>query len=188
MKIYDLILRRRSIRRFKNKEVPFKILEKCINAGRLAPSGGNLQPMEFILVDDPNLVKGVFSTLSWARYLKEGAPKEGERPLAYIVIILNRNITQEARHDVGMAAENIILTALGEGITSCCIGTIEREELRKILKVPENFSIELVIALGYAGENSFAEEFKGTHKYWRNSKGVHVPKRLLEDVLHRNGY
>jgi len=187
MTIYDLILRRRSIRRFLGKEVPPEILEKFINAGRLAPSGANLQPLEFIVVDDKNLLERVFSTLHWAKYLENGSPPEGERPRAYIVVLLNREINPEGHYDVGLAVENIILTALEEEVASCCIGTIDRDELRRILAIPENFSIELVVALGYPGENSVTEEFTTSVRYWRDEKGLmHVPKRKL--IMHRNGY
>jgi nitroreductase len=46
--VYKTILKRRSIRRFLQKPIPFKLLEKLVNAARFAPSGGNLQPCEYI--------------------------------------------------------------------------------------------------------------------------------------------
>ena len=62
MSTYELALKRRSIRRFKNVAIPYEILEKCVNAARLAPSGGNLQPLEFIIVDDEQLLAKMFDT------------------------------------------------------------------------------------------------------------------------------
>lgn len=46
MNLYETIIKRRSIRRFKDMPVPYEVLEKCVNAARLAPSAANLQPCE----------------------------------------------------------------------------------------------------------------------------------------------
>jgi len=58
--VYDLILKRRTIRRFKQQQIDEALLKKIANAGRLAPSGANLQPLEFVVINDPELVELVF--------------------------------------------------------------------------------------------------------------------------------
>lgn len=63
------IKRRRSIRKFKDKEVPYKTLKEIVNSGRLAPSAMNRQPSEYLIVDDQELVKRIFSSTSWAGFL-----------------------------------------------------------------------------------------------------------------------
>ncbi len=55
MKIYQVISKRRSIRRFKQKVLTLRFLKKVVNAARLAPSGANLQPLEYICVNDRHL-------------------------------------------------------------------------------------------------------------------------------------
>lgn len=188
--VYKTILKRRTIRRFQQKQVPFKLLEKLVNAARFAPSGGNLQPCEYIIVDQKDLLEKVFSTLKWADYLEEGTPPFGERPTAYIVMLLNRKIRQKGgQYDLGMAAENIMLTALEEGIGTCCIGSIDRERLINILAIPKHCDIELVIVLGYPNEIAIPEDMINSVKYWVDENNVvHVPKRKLNDVLHKNIY
>ena len=52
MTFYETIIKRRSIRRFKDMPVPYQILNNCVNAARLAPSAANLQPLEYIVVDE----------------------------------------------------------------------------------------------------------------------------------------
>jgi len=52
MTFYGTIIKRRSIRRFKDMPIPYKILNKCVNAARLAPSAANLQSLEYIVVDE----------------------------------------------------------------------------------------------------------------------------------------
>ena len=49
--VYNVVLKRRSIRRFKQRAIPTELLKKLLNAARLAPSTANIQPCEFILVD-----------------------------------------------------------------------------------------------------------------------------------------
>ena len=62
MNVYEAVTRRRSIRRFTDKAVPRAILEKCVDAARLTPSAMNLQPCEYIIVDDKELLPKVFAT------------------------------------------------------------------------------------------------------------------------------
>lgn len=191
MSLYETIIKRRSIRRFKSISVPYKVLERCVNAARLAPSAGNLQPGEYISVDEEHLLHEVFATLKWASYISpRGNPPPSERPKAYIVVLINRNVRAEGfEYDIGAAVENIILVALEKGLGACCIGSINRDKLRGILKVPSHYEIALVVALGYPNESPVEEEFKGSIKYWKDESGtLHIPKRRLRDILHRNTF
>ncbi len=91
MNVYEMTIRRRTIRRFKQKPVPFEILKKIVNAGRLAPSSANLQPIEYIVIDSPDIVEKVFGTLKWAAYISPaGDPPQGHRPVAYVVVLTNK--------------------------------------------------------------------------------------------------
>jgi len=191
MTFYETLIKRRSIRRFKDKPVPYAVLGNCVNAARLAPSAANLQPLEYIVVDEEQLLDIVFDTLKWANYISpRGNPPHGERPRAYIVVLINRTIRANGyEYDVGLAVGNIILVALEEGLGTCCIGSIDRAKLMEILKVPDHYTIALVVALGYPNESPIAEEFAGSIKYWQDeSKVLHVPKRKLVDILHRNSF
>ncbi len=66
MTVYGTTLKRRTIRRFKQKPIPSETLRKLVNAGRLAPSSANLQPIEYIVIDDIDLGERVFGILKWA--------------------------------------------------------------------------------------------------------------------------
>ncbi len=188
MEVYEAIKKRRSIRSFTREPIPVKILEKCVDAARLAPSSANLQPLEYVVVNEKNLLKEVFSTLEWAGYL-DWNPSLKESPTGYIVVLKNREIMEKGEYDVGMAVENIVLVAMEEGIGSCILSSIDRGKLRKILKIPERINVELVVALGYANEKSIAEEMEKSIKYYRDKDGVlRVPKRKLEDIMHKNVY
>jgi nitroreductase len=190
MNVYDAILSRRSIRRFQQKQIPIDVLKKFVNAARVAPSAANLQPLEFIIVNDPELCSKVFDTLSWAGYIKPmWTPDIQERPVAYIVMLVRDNTNKWYLRDVSLASENIILAAEEMGIGSCILCKIYKQKLREILKIPKEVILDSVIALGYKAEKSVVEDFTGSVEYWRDENEVlHVPKRKLEDLLHINKY
>jgi nitroreductase len=190
MSIYELIQNRRTIRRFEQATIPYDILEKIVNAGRIAPSGSNLQPCEYIIVDDPQFVAQVYTQTRWAGYLppEQGPPKEDERPTAFIIIMINRTRRETGGgHDASAAIMNMTYVALEEGIGSCWIASVDRTEVKNILQIPDHYDVDSVLALGYIGENPQMDEDEGTVKYWRDEKGIlHVPKRPLKNILHRN--
>lgn len=191
MSVYDLVMKRRTIRKFQQKPVPKDLLDRLLDAGRLAPVAANRQPLEFMAVDDPDLCARVFPHTHWAGYLKDGGPQPGEEPTAYLVILVNDHITHTPPdQDIGFAAESITLVAEDEGLGSCAMGAIDRKPLAEILGVPDDRTIALVIALGYPAERAVAEVMVGDDvKYWRDEAGVfHVPKRPRERVVHWNGF
>lgn len=191
MSLYDLIISRRSIRQFKQEPVSRDILQKFINASRLAPSAANRQPLEFVVVDEERIRKEVFTCLKWAAYIApEGNPKPGHEPVAYIVVLVNSEIREKGfEWDVGAAIENMILAAWEKGIGSCWLLSVDREKLREILNIPENYKIDSVLALGCPDENPVIEDVKDSIKYWKDQAGqLHVPKRKLEDVIHFNKF
>jgi nitroreductase len=191
MSLYDLIISRRSIRQFKPVPISRNILVRTVNAGRLAPSAANLQPLEFIVVDEEALRPKVFPCLKWAAYIApQGDPKPGQEPQAYIMILVNTRVREKGfEWDVGAAVENMILAAREEGIGTCWLLSVNRESLRSLLRIPEHFRIDSVLALGYPAESPVIEEMKDSIEYWKDQKGrLHVPKRRLEDVIHYNTF
>ena len=198
MDVYEAVTKRRSIRRFKDIAVPYEVLEKCADAARLAPSGRNTQPCEYIIVDDDQLLPKVFDTIkSWAGQPSSiGAPPPGRRPKAYIIILINKELEMNpvasrrvATYDVAMAAENAMLVAIEEGIGTCPFLSYKENELREVLNLPDNYEIALVLGLGYPDESPVMEVPTDSIKYWVDDKGVrHVPKRKLEDITHRNKF
>lgn len=187
----ELVRKRRTIRQFRPEEIPADILLELADLGRLAPSAANLQPLEFIIVRDPEVRKQVFTWLRWAAYINPaGNPRPGQEPTAYIVILVNTGIRQKGyEYDVGAAAENIILGALTRGIGSCWLISVDRDRLKNILEIPDDYKIDSVIALGYPAESPVVESFQGSVKYWKDeNETLHVPKRSLNDIVHLNRF
>ena len=88
-----------------------------------------------------------------------------------------------------MAVENMILVALDKGIGACPIMGFKEKVLKQMLNIPEHYDIALVLALGYPDESPVVEPFAGSVQAWRDEQGVHhLPKRNLEDIMHRNKF
>ena len=188
--IYEAILSRRTIRRFKQKPVDVKLLKKFVNAARVAPSAANLQPLEYFIISEKKLCARVFETLGWAGYIKpKWTPDESERPTAYIVILVRDDLNKYYKWDVGLSAENIMLVAEEQNIGSCILLNINRKKLREILGIPDSLYIDSVIALGYKSETAIMEDMVDSVEYYRDeNKVLHVPKRKITDILHINTF
>ncbi len=191
MNIHELIISRRTIRQFQNRPVSRALLDKVVDAGRLAPSAANVQPLVFIVVDDPPLREKVFPCLKWAAYIQpKGNPLPGQEPQAYVVVGVDTAIREKMyEYDVGAAVENMALAALGEGVGGCWLISIDRPGLQAALGTPETVRLDSVLALGYPAEHPVVEAFLDSPKYWKDDAGVlHVPKRARESVIRYNRF
>lgn len=187
MKMNELVTKTRSYRRFKQDAISCDTLYELVNLGRLSPSGGNLQPLRYMVSCDKDTNAKIFPCTEWAGYLKDWAgPAECERPTAYIVILHDKEAANSAGCDHGIAAQNIVLGACEKGIGACMIGSIHRTELTTALGISDQYRIMLVIALGIPAENVVldAVDDSGNIKYFRDIDDVHhVPKHSLRNVI-----
>jgi len=186
--LQELVRKNRSYRRF-YQDVPIKLemLKELVDLARLSASAMNLQPLKYVLSCESEKNAMIFPNLGWAAYLKDWkGPEEGERPSAYIIILLDTQIGPSAGCDHGIAAQSILLGAAEKGFGGCMIATINRKELAKVLNLEPRYEIVLVIALGKSNETVVIDEVgaDGSIKYWRDSRHVHhVPKRALDDII-----
>ena len=186
--ISELVKENRSYRRFyQDHAIAPEFLKEFVNLARMSASGANLQPLKYILSCDPQKNAEIFSCLAWAGYLKDWpGPEEGERPSAYIVILGDTDISDNAGCDHGIAAQTIMLAAREKGLGGCMLGSINRKTLRSSLDIPSQLKILLVLALGKPKEQVVLETIdpNDSIKYWRDDEGIHhVPKRKLEDII-----
>lgn len=152
--LLSLIKKRRSIRKFNNKEIEQEKIEKIIQAALLSPSGHAKYPWQFIVVDDKNLL----SRLSFSKM--HGSAFLSNAPLG-IVVTADQNLSDVWIEDASIASTFIMLTAHWLGLGSCWIQIRKRmhseaktaeEYIREILKIPENVNVLSIIALGYPDE------------------------------------
>lgn len=186
--IKDLIYKNRSIRRFyQNEAISMETLRSLVDLARHSASAGNLQSLKYILSCNPSMNATIFKRLGWAAYLKDWpGPIEGERPGAYIVLLGDTTIHTDFFCDHGIACQSMLLGAVEKDLGGCIIGSVNRDGLRKDLKINDRFEILLVLALGKPKEIVKVEYVKAGAdiRYWRDENDVHhVPKRHLEEII-----
>jgi nitroreductase len=192
MDVISAVSKRRSIRRYRRKPVDRALLVGMVNAAHLAPSTINLQPLEYIVVDDEAIAGQLFPNTRMGALLAErDRPTKQERPSAYIVVLVNSAIMKSGyEYDVGCAAQNALLAAVSFGLGACFIRNIDRNEIRVLLKVPAEYEVDSVIAVGHPAHEPEAEDTEtGDVRYYLDESGVHrVPKRTMEKILHLNRF
>jgi nitroreductase len=193
MDILDLIKTRRSIRRFSQEKLDRNFLIELVEAARCAPAVANIQPLEYIIVDEAGICQRLFEALSWAGHVRPRRnPSPNQRPVAYIVVLINPEIKKDAAAvvDSASAIENILLAAWAKGVGSCWLGAVDRIKILEILNLDEKYLIDSVIALGKPAETPVMEDAKEEDtKYYLDYKDVlHVPKRPLKKILHLNKF
>jgi nitroreductase len=188
--IRDLIIKNRSYRRFDSGvKISREQVENWVELARYSPSGRNMQPLKYLICTDEEINKKIFPNLGWAGYLTDWAgPEEGERPAAYIVVMLDKDLSDSCYCDDGIAMQSILLGASEDNFGGCIIGTVNKSQLSDILAIPTNFQILWVIALGKPKETVVLDNaIDGEIRYWRDSESVHhVPKRPLSEIIYKS--
>ncbi len=185
MKAEEIIFTRRTIRKFRQEPIPEHVIEKIVEAARLAPSAANRQPLKYLVVKDPELQDRLFRCLRFAGYIKDYRIEKHERPTLYILVLVDTRIpTKYSCYDVGAAVENMMLYAHSQGIGSCWVAAIDRDRVREIFNIPDHFEIDCCVVFGYPAIRSFVEEAKGSIEYYLDQEGnFHVPKRPLKEIM-----
>ena len=189
MDMYELIKKRRTIRKFKNTPILPEQVSKYIDAARVAPSAANIQPLKYVSITSPEMVDKVFPLVKWAGYLApDYNPKENEHPTAFVAVCADLSLRQSGYEvDMGAAVENLILAALSDGIGACWMAAIDFEKISELLELGENLKLLCVVALGYPDETPEETSLTQDVKYYVGDNGnLHVPKRSLEEVLIKN--
>lgn len=150
MEFSEVLKKRRSIRKFKDRQVSREVLLELVEAASLAPSASNLQAWRFCIVDDPALVRKVdmFS------------PGISGKPPVIIAICSDYGYAEKKTSgtnykaygcimDASMAAENLMLAAVEKGLGTCAIKSYNDAAVRKLLKLPETLHLEILITVGY---------------------------------------
>lgn len=144
MDVFEAAQERRSIRSYQDKPVPREKLEKILEAGRLAPSARNSEPWHFIAVTNAEKRKEL-SKGTWAKFLAQS-------PLVIVACGDKKASPDWYAIDVALAVENMVLTAVSEGLGTCCVGSFNEKDVKVALKVPENFEVLVMLAVGYPRE------------------------------------
>jgi nitroreductase len=187
MQLQKALTERRSIRRFKQTDVDKKDLTYLIDMARRAPSAANGQQLRYLIAVQPQVVREVFNRAAWAAYVK---PKRDpiwgvSSPTAFIAVTAPKSgVSQEV--NVGAAFQAISLAAHGIGLGTCWIGAFRKEEVAKILMIPNDRELLYLMAVGYPDETPVSEDVRAGEsiKYYLDDEDVlHVPKISAEDLI-----
>jgi nitroreductase len=164
MDLFEAIAKRASVRVYAPVDVPEEHLLKIADAGRRAPSGGNRQPLQFILIRNKETLKALdrvqpcFATAG-----------------AAIGIVADPAVSRWWLEDAAAAAENMLLAATALGYASAWVeGTLLKEEdyAKKLLGVPAEKRFVILIPVGKAPQETPQADRKPLEEYvWRERYG-----------------
>ena len=173
MELSEAIKGRRSIRAFKQQEVPEETVEKLIDAARHAPSAGNIQPWEFVVVRNLEVKRKLARVALNQAFVEEAA----------VVIVVCANETRSSMgygfrgktlyciQDTAAATQNILLTAYSLGLGACWVGAFNENEAKKALKTPNGIRPVVIIPVGYPNKTP-------------SQRG----RRSLNQIIHYDGF
>jgi len=158
----DLLKSRRSIRKYKDKEIEPELVEEILKAGLLAPSSRGLRPWEFVTVRDKEKLKILSACRGGSSYFLANAP------LA-VVVAADPQKCDVWVEDCSIAAIIMQLTAHSLGLGSCWMQVRERftsnnekveDIIKRTLEIPDRYHVECILAFGYPDEDKRGYEDK----------------------------
>lgn len=157
MDLFEVVEKRRSIRKFQPKPVATEDLRRILEAGRLAPSGGNSQPWYFVVVRHPETKKALAMAADNQMFVADadtviaalGDPTISAAELPYEL----SSTRIPYKQDPMIAVEHMILAATALGYGTCWIGAFNERKVKKILKIPESLAVIALLPIGVPDED-----------------------------------
>jgi nitroreductase len=151
MSVFDAIKDRRSIRTYKDEDIPKDRLDKLMEAARLAPSAGNRQIWKFIVVENEQIKKQLVTACNNQAFVGTAS-----------LVIAGIGDSDQKWHqvDLAIALEHIVLEAVELGLGSCWIGAFNEEEVKRILKIPQDKKVVALLTVGIPDESPAARPRK----------------------------
>ena len=152
MDAIEVILSRRSIRKYKKKAVPKKLIDELLNTAMHAPSACNEQPWHFVIINNREVLNEVPKYHPHSYMIREA-------PVA-IVVCVDLNLAEEDKvwwvQDCSAAAENILITAQAKGLGAVWLGVYPKDDrvkgIQGLLALPQNIIPLCIIPIGYPDE------------------------------------
>jgi len=158
MDFFETVKKRKSIRKFLDKEVSMQKIEQILDAARLAPSALNSQPWDFVVILDKEIKKQIRAIYDHARSVKK-LYKQDTSFVQNGTIIAVCSHRDSPKHVISssLAAQNILLAStalnLGSVIMTAPLSTsADKEEIQELLKVPSAHDIIALVVVGHSDE------------------------------------
>lgn len=164
MDLFETVEKRRSIRKFRPNPIPDKDLKNILEAGRLAPSGGNRQPWSFIVVRKPETKKKLAAVANLQRFIADADT---------VLIALGDPAVSKSlyKQDPMIAIEHMVLASTALGYGTCWIGAFNENDVKEIAKVPENMTVIALLPIGVPDETPLPK-----------------PRRAFKEVFFKESY
>ncbi len=166
MPFSDLIQDRHSIRSYDGRPVPRALIDRCLEAARLAPSACNSQPWTFIVVDDRLTIDRIAEEACSGVYRLNQFIKTA--PVLIVTVTENSKYIarlggkiRDVRYnliDIGIAGDHLTLQAQELGLGTCWLGWFREEGVKAVLGLPEKARIDIMFSLGYPDDSSLPEK------------------------------
>ncbi len=153
--VFEAIKTRRSVRKYQGKLIPRELTTKVIDAGRFAPSAGNLQNWKFILCEKQSVKNGIADACLQQWWISS-APSiiiivaEPDKAKRFYGLRGERLYTIQ---NIAAAAQNMLLCAHSLGLGACWVGAFDEDKMSRVCSIPEEYRPQAVITLGYADEH-----------------------------------
>ncbi len=188
MDLHELYLGCRSYRRFTQEPVDGGVIREALENARIASSGRNAQPLRYIAVTSPEGVRDMQPLVKWAAALPPeiGTPKEGERPVAFILVVKTPEAGAFSDVDLGIAVNTIVTSCWSHGVGSCLMGAINIPEIKRRFGIAEEDTLRLAVALGRPAHKSTVTEppADGSLSYYVDeNRDYYVSKRAFDEIV-----
>lgn len=173
MNVFEAVQLRRSVRAFAEDEVSDEAVERLLEAARWAPSAGNIQPWEFVVVRKPETKRKLAKAALDQNFIEEA-------PVAIVVCVDHarsgqgygdRGISLYCIQDAAAATENMLLAACALGLGACWVGAFREDEARAAINAPRDVRPVAIIPVGHPAESPMPPH-----------------KRPLKDMVHRETF
>lgn len=162
------IYNRRSIRSYTSEKVGKEMTEQLLRAAMQAPSAGNQQPWEFLVVENPQTLEKLSQVGAYFRMLAEA-------PMGIILLgtLENLRFPEFWEQDLAACTQNLLLEAADQGLGAVWLGVAPMESrervIREILHLPKHVRPFAMIAVGHPKEeqgNHFVDRYRPDRIHW----------------------
>ncbi|MGE4565374.1 MAG: nitroreductase family protein [Victivallaceae bacterium] len=188
MELQTALRNRRTIRRFQVLPVAGRDLDAMLEAAQASSSGGNTQPLRYVVVTTPAKVEAVFNQCRFGALVQpRRSPQWGiDAPAVFIAVTVEKPEPTPVDYAVcGGAIMAMQFAAFGLGLGCCWIGAFDRSQVREILSLGANEEVMFLVAVGHPAEKPVLEwvDAESDIKYYLDGEDtLHVPKRRPQAV------
>lgn len=185
--ITELYEKCRTYRRFAQEKVPDSVLSEMVQTASRRSSARNAQIIRYVVVRSPEMTARMQPLVKWAGALPPeiGHPHDDETPTAFIVLYFEGKPSPVSYVDLGIVCDTLSLVAVSHGYGTCTMGAINAPEIKKLLGIPDEAVLPIVMPVGRPVHTSRIVDVpaSGSLAYYTDSeRNYYVPKLKLSDV------